>query len=66
MQCLNCNSKEFTSTPCYFLVDIAGKTKVIFNKSFVCGKCGENIMDTEQMNEMLRKYRMALKENADV
>ena len=58
MQCLNCNSTKFSARYREFHVLINNRIVILCNECFECNNCLETVMDSEQMNEMFRDYRM--------
>lgn len=54
MKCVACNGARFDRKRVRFPVEIKGETVDVLSEAFVCEKCGESQMDTEQMNDFRR------------
>ncbi len=50
MKCLHCNNTRFERKKIRFPVELKGETLDVLSEAFVCSKCGDSQMDTEQMN----------------
>ena len=61
MECLKCNCTKFSTNRVRFCPEIKGEIVEVISPSFVCKKCGETLMNTEQMDLLRRaaadKYR---------
>ncbi len=54
MKCLHCENNQFDKKRIRFPVELKGKTIEVLSEAFVCSKCGESQMDSEQMNKLRR------------
>lgn len=52
MKCLHCDNDQFDKKRIRFPVELKGETIEVLSEAFVCSKCGEPQMDSEQMNKL--------------
>lgn len=52
MECLHCNNNQFDTKKIRFPVDLKGEIMKVLSEAFVCSKCGESQMDSEQVNKL--------------
>jgi putative zinc finger/helix-turn-helix YgiT family protein len=52
MKCLYCDNGQFDKKRIRFPVELKGETLEVLSEAFVCSKCGESQMDSEQMNQL--------------
>jgi YgiT-type zinc finger domain-containing protein len=54
MKCLYCDNDQFDKKRIKLPVELKGKILEVISEAFVCSKCGESQMDSEQMNNFRR------------
>lgn len=57
MECLNCGFPDFKLVSEPFKVEMDGYDVWMKGECWFCVICGEVMMDSDQMNEFLRRYR---------
>lgn len=62
MKCLNCNGDRFKVKKLRMSVDIKDDKVDVVSDSFVCSRCGADLMDAKQMNELRKKTADAYRE----
>ncbi len=62
MKCLKCDGEQFEVKLKDMAIYLNNVCINISSECFECQECKSTLMESDQMNELLRKYRMALKE----
>lgn len=63
MKCLRCDNDHFDKKRIRFPVELKDEMIEILTEAFVCSKCGESQMDSEQMNQLRKASADAYRKN---